>query len=174
MLTEGQQRFLDSLPQATSERTVKIKPWNPDALQAAKNVAAELADATGCEVTLAGSLIYGIAGEEDIDISIYCPKSKQPMIQKRLEPLLGEGTRKGDALVAYEFSRDGFRGGAWLVDPELSPSAKASKQLDEAFRAEPRLVKEYEQLKISMNGKPYKEYQAAKYEFYNRVLGIYR
>lgn len=173
MFTEGQQRFLDSLPPEASQKIVRINPWNPDALQTAKNVAAELAAATGCEVSLAGSLAYEIAGEEDIDISIYCPKSKQPIIQKRLEPLLGEGTRKGDALVAYEFSRDGFHGGAWLVDPELSPSAKASKQLDEAFKEKPELVKEYEQLKISMNGKTYKEYQTAKYEFYNRVLGIY-
>ncbi|MEK7123103.1 MAG: hypothetical protein AAB855_04605, partial [Patescibacteria group bacterium] len=151
---------------------VKIKPWNPDAFQAAKRIMSELSAATGCEVALAGSLGYEIAGEEDIDITIYCSKSKQPIVQKQLEPLLGGGTRKGDALVAYEFVRDGFHGGAWLVDPEFSPSAKASKQLDEALRTNPELMKEYEQLKLSMNGKAYKEYQAAKYEFYNRVLGI--
>ena len=39
------------------------------------------------------------------------------------------------------------------------------------FKNSHAILKEYEKLKSSMNGKAYKDYQIAKYKFYNRVLG---
>ena len=51
---------------------------------------------------------------------------------------------------------------------------KEQIEIFEIFKNSPEILKEYEELKLSMNGKTYKEYQIAKYEFYNRVLGLER
>lgn len=172
MLNEGQQRFLDSLSPETSNRMVELKPWSPEAFRLAEKLKAELAALTNCEVSLTGSLAYRISGEEDIDLTILCPRAQQERCMYQLEAVLGNCKKRYDALITWEVLREGFHVGVWLVDPEFSPSAKASKQLDDAFKENPDLVRQYEQLKISMNGKTFKEYQAAKYEFYNRVLGM--
>ena len=40
----------------------------------------------------------------------------------------------------------------------------------EILKSDEKLLKEYEELKLSFDGKSYKDYQRAKYEFYNKIL----
>jgi len=170
-LTPGQRRFLASLPAEKLNRIVCIKPLNSETFKMAQKMIEDIRHAVpGLEVELGGSLALKIVGEEDIDISIYCPTKEQHARLDGLQVLFGEGQKVSDALHTWGFEREGIHVGIWLVDPERSPVAKETQLLQELFREKPELVKEYEQMKKSMDGKTYKEYQTAKYEFYNKAL----
>lgn len=71
----------------------------------------------------------------------------------------------------WQWEEDKYEISVHLSDPD---DKKFQEQLDifALFKSRPEVLKDYEKLKNSMNGKSYKEYQIAKYEFYNKVLGL--
>lgn len=123
------------------------------------------------EVVLTGSLAYEVAGEEDVDISIWCPLEDQEKYRPLLDKVLGKHKEILSNHTAWEFYKDGIHVGVWLVDRSRSRTMIRGNLLLDAFNKNPNLIKEYENLKLSMNGKTYKEYQTAKYEFYHKVIG---
>ncbi|OGD06817.1 hypothetical protein A3H89_04700 [Candidatus Amesbacteria bacterium RIFCSPLOWO2_02_FULL_48_11] len=49
-------------------------------------------------------------------------------------------------------------------------SMKEQNDIFNILKTNPDILKEYEDLKISLNGQSFREYQRQKYKFYNRVL----
>ena len=47
---------------------------------------------------------------------------------------------------------------------------KEQNDIFNILKTNPDILKEYEDLKISLNGQSFREYQRQKYKFYNRVL----
>ncbi len=172
MLTPGQKKFLETLNYKAVNRKVEVYPWDPVSLDVADDVIGEIKQIEpNLEILLMGSVPLKIAGERDLDITVYCPKTEQAHHGQNLVKILGEHSSSGEHHIGWEFNRDGFHVTVYLADP-TSSNAQAQKQIFEKLRDNPELAKEYEQIKLTMNGKTYKEYQLAKYEFYNKVLGI--
>lgn len=172
MLTENQKKFLDFLPPEKSNRIVRVEPWDPRGLMLASQIVEDIQKAVpDLEILLGGSVPLKIAGEKDIDITVYCPKSEQAKYTPHLARLLGPHTSEGQSHTGWAFEKDGYNATVYLSDPR-SPNTIEQKQVHLLLASRPDLAREYEQVKLAMNGKTYKEYQSAKYDFFNRILGI--
>lgn len=172
MLTEGQQNFLNSLKPEELNRIVKIEPWGPRGFEFANQLVNQIKQAVPkLEVQLMGSVYFKIAGERDIDITIYCPKSDHAKYTPIIEKLFGKHTSEGKNHIGWAFDKDDYHVTVFLSDL-ASPNAQLQKQFFGLLKDRPDLVKEYEQIKLAMDGKTYKDYQIAKYNFYNRVLEL--
>ena len=172
MLTVTQKKFLDSLGPEKLNRVVIVEPWEPAGLSLANNLVDEIQNIVPeLEVVLMGSVYFKIAGEKDIDITIYCSKPEQVNYVEKLERFLGKHTSEGKGHTGWELKKDGYNITVYLSDPR-SPNSQVQKQLFELLQTRPDLVKEYEQIKLLANGKTYREYQTNKYEFFNKVLNI--
>ncbi|MBX4187451.1 MAG: GrpB family protein [Candidatus Doudnabacteria bacterium] len=172
MLTEVEKNFLDNLDYKSSNRAVRIYPWDARSLDVGQEIVAEIQQmAPNLEILFGGSAPLRIAGEKDIDISVYCPKPEQAKYVPKLETLFGKPASEGESHTGWVFEREGFHVTVYLTDL-ASPNTKVQKELFELLQSHPELAKEYEQIKLEQNGKSYKEYQIAKYEFYHKVLGL--
>lgn len=169
MLTEGQIKYLAKVP---DDQKMVVKPFNPKGLEVANQIISEIkAVELDLEVICVGSVSLKIAGQEDIDINAFCIKIEQEKHLPNFKKLYGEPSRIGKASIGWDFKRDGYRVDVWLTDP----TAETTKQQLKVFnilKEDPKLLKEYEQIKISAKDLPYKQYQIKKYEFYNRILGL--
>lgn len=107
MLTQGQIKYLDSIPKT---QTVVIKPWSPKGLEIANKIIGDIHRIEpNLKIMLLGSLPLKIVGQEDIDISVFCMKSEQSEhienlenyleIRMQLVKLLFDGILKKMALV---------------------------------------------------------------------------
>ena len=169
MLTEGQINYLSKVP---DDQKMIVKPFNPKGLEVADQIIAEIkAIAPGLEVVCIGSLPLQIAGQEDIDIDAFCIKAKQEKHIPNFKKLYGEPSRVGKNSIGWTFTREGYGVDVWLTDPTAETTQQQLKIFN-LLKANPELLKEYEQIKLAAKDLPYKKYQAKKYEFFNRVLGL--
>ena len=169
MLTHGQIKYLATIP---DDKKIIVKPFNPKGLDIANGIIAEIkSEEPDLEVVLLGSLPLMISGQEDIDISIFCIKSKQSKHLDNINKLFGEPTRRGRNSTAWDFEREGFSISVWLTDP-TAETTKAQLQVFNILKNDAALLKEYEKTKENAKDLSYKEYQIAKYEFYNKILGL--
>ena len=167
MFTEGEIKYLDSIP---LDKYIIVKPYNPEGLGIAdrvmdkiKNVVPEL------EVVLIGSLALGIAGQEDIDINIFCLREEQFKFVDSIKALFGEPSRLGRNSTCWDFRNGDFDVSVWLTDPTVE-STKRQLQVFNTLKSNPDLLYEYEKIKLEAKNVPYKEYQMRKYEFYHKIL----
>ena len=56
-----------------------------------------------------------------------------------------------------------------MTNPD-SGTMKEQLAVFEILKSDPQLLSQYESLKLRMNGKFFRDYQEAKYEFYNQIL----
>lgn len=168
MLTWDEEDFLSKLP---DDKIVHLFPYDPaieiiaeDILNSAHSVLLNL------EVRHMGASALKLSGQGDIDIYIFCnPENFEECIPK-LKNVFGEPkSRKYDS-VAWKFTKDGHDVELYLTDPTSKPMQRQIA-IFEALKENKKLQKEYEDLKMGMNGKKFKDYQRAKYEFYHKILG---
>ncbi len=57
----------------------------------------------------------------------------------------------------------------YLTDP-TTPSMQEQIKTFEILKNDPKLLKEYEQIKLSADGQSFREYMRRKYEFFNKIL----
>ena len=169
MLTEGQIKYLATIP---DDQRMTVKPFNPKGLELVDRIIADIKSAEpDLEVVCLGSLPLKIAGQEDIDISVFCIKEEQPKHLDNFKKLFGEPTRKGTNSIGWDFQKEGFSVSVWLPDPTVE-TTRAQVKVFNMLKNNPELLKEYEEIKLSAKGLTYKEYQIRKYEFYNKILGL--
>lgn len=113
-----------------------------------------------------GASALGISGQNDVDIYIICPVYLRDTYSSKLSYASLEKLRN-----KWKGMKDEIEISIYLSDPE-DPKFQEQLEIFKVFQENPKILKEYEELKQSMCGKTYREYQTAKYEFYNRVLGI--
>ena len=113
-----------------------------------------------------GASALKISGQNDVDIYVITPNGTRENYLSKLSAKFGEQTKD-----KWQWHDEDIEVSVYLSDPE---DFKSKEQLNifEIFSNRPEIAKEYETLKESMSGKSYREYQIAKYEFYNRILGI--
>jgi len=170
MLTEAQKIFLEKLPLEKAERIVVIHSFDPAMKGIAHGITSEIQQRLPhANIFFIGAAALGIAGENDIDIAVVSNNTfdQDELVLTKLfgEPSGGHQKRYRQ----WEFERGGFSVELSLNN-DMAPQIKEQLDIFELLQSKPKLKHEYEQIKLAMNGKSYRDYQQAKYEFFNRVL----
>ena len=170
MITDKQADYLSKLPPEQADREVSISPFSPQMRAVAIQIGTELANLLpGSHQYFLGSAALEIAGENDIDIVIVSSgnfeNDKLTLIRSYGQPVGGKEGRYSQ----WEFDRNGYKIDLSL-NSDIAPPLQEQIDFHEILVSDPALKSEYNDLKLKMNGKTYKEYQTAKYEFFNRVL----
>ena len=167
MLTPNQERYLLTIPK---DKRVKIYPYNPKAKIIAEEIIKKIHEVfPQLEVVHIGAAALGIAGQSDLDINILSKAEDHDKYLPGLTGLFGEPAIKGTS-IKWEFQKGGFGVELYLTDKE-SPGFQEQLKVFNLLKNNPKLLKEYDELKKSCDGISFKEYQRRKYEFYNRILG---
>jgi len=167
MLKEGQKRYLTSLSPERANRAVSIKPYDPRTATIAREVINRIKQRfPEADVRFMGASALGIAGQNDIDIYILCPPDRSDGYFKELSKIF-----EGRVRNKWRWLENGYEISVHISDPQ-EPKRKEQIEIFRIFKTRPEVLKEYETLKISMNSRSYRDYMVAKYEFYNKVLGI--
>ncbi|MSR88005.1 MAG: hypothetical protein EXS69_02500, partial [Candidatus Zambryskibacteria bacterium] len=87
MLTPEQEKWIDSL----SDRIIKIVPYDPMAEELFDIVKEKIFSVLGRDVKVehGGSTIFGIAGQDEVDVSIVADKEKFAEYIPKLETIFG-------------------------------------------------------------------------------------
>jgi len=143
-------------------------PFDPKAKEAGdlivKRIKEKLPDV---EVSFMGATALGIAGQNDIDIYALSESNKFGEYLPALENLFGKPKHTHKTFVEWKFQKDGYE-----IEVYLTESPERQIKVYEILRSNQKLLEEYEDLKLSFDGKSYKDYQKAKYEFYSRILKV--
>lgn len=168
MLTESQEKFLQTIPDS---KITEIKPWdkkaNDTALQLIEKIKVAVPE---LEIFYGGALALGIAGQNDIDITIKCPLANFEKSLPILENILGKPSKVSKRNIRWEpIYINGCETEVYMTDPN-SPELQEQMRTFEILKNDKELRIAYEKLKQECNGIPYREYQRKKYEFYNKLL----
>lgn len=167
MLTQDEKKYLETI---SKTQKVKIFAYNKkvgkiadDIIRKIKIIVPEL------EVKWIGASALEISGQKDIDLYILCPPNKFPKYLQKLMRLFDIPKFMNKNYIEWNFKKSGYDIELYLANPDTS-SMQKQLRVFEILKNDHKLLKEYEELKVSFNGKPYKRYQKAKYEFYNKIL----
>lgn len=171
MLNDNQRKYLISLPKNT---LVKIFPFNKTAVEKISGLILDRLRSSISEVwpiQFLGSSALGISGQKDIEVFILCPSdSFQPYIPMLMKEFGSPNPWiKGTTSIGWEWEEDGYNVELYLTDPE-APETIEQLQVFDLLKENQTLKAEYENLKLSFDGKSYRDYQKAKYLFFNRIL----
>jgi len=167
MLTQDEKKFLKTI---LSDQKVRIIPFNEKAIKIGKQIIAKVKKVIPeLDVRHMGASGLRISGQPDLDIYALADSKDFERYFPSLVKIFGKPKNSRPHSIAWEFSQEGYHVEFYLTDPK-SPSMKRQITVFEILRNNKKLVKEYERLKSSMNGKSYRDYQKRKYEFYHRIL----
>ncbi len=165
MLTPDQENYLNSLPNEVLNKLVRVQPYNSEIFKIAESVIGKIEFALpDAQVLFMGASALKISGQNDIDIYVLSEAERVFENVDKLNKLFGEVKNNSwiQKIDGYEVT---------IYSDQLgSSSLKEQVRVFELLKNNPKLLKEYELLKFSIDGKTYKEYQQAKYEFYNKLL----
>jgi GrpB-like predicted nucleotidyltransferase (UPF0157 family) len=170
MLTINQKGYLATVPLT---KIARIVPFDPATQSTAREIIAEVkALYAAAETYYIGSSKLGIAGENDIDLSVFVGNgflACAELFEKKYGAPVHKNLDKKQ--VGWEFVRNTFPVELHLsdvIDDNFQEQLDTQKVLEEneAMRAE------YEELKLQCDGMVWREYLRRKYEFWNRVLGL--
>lgn len=161
----NQEKYLNNLPAEMADKPVVIQPYKPELLGIAENIMDRIkSELPQAEVRFMGASALRISGQNDIDIYVLVNSTQRDGYVEKLNILFGEQTQN-----SWNWKQDGFEVTVYLDDPK-NPALQEQILIFEKLKDDPALLKKYEALKTSMNGKTYREYQEAKYNFYNQIL----
>ena len=172
MIKESQEKYLASLPDG---KVIEVKPYDPRVQKVADEIINQITEVLpDSDLHFGGAAALGIAGQNDIDISILYDPLEFDRHFSYLEKLFGHPSRIGTSpknkSVKWEFQRDDF-------DVELYITLKGSPASQEQIKVfgllsqNKALRDEYEQIKLPYGPIDFKEYMRKKYEFFNKILG---
>src|ERR1700722_1417399 len=170
MLTENQEGYLKTIPE---DRVAHVIPFDPAAQTTAQEIITELKSVLPvAEIYYIGSSKLGIAGENDIDMTVMGGDEFEHYLTI-MEQKYGQPAKKNlpNKYVKWEFIRNNFPVELHLNET-VTPNFQEQLDTQKIFENNPEILKEYEQVKLASNGLPWKEYIKRKYEFWNKILGI--
>lgn len=163
MLTPGEIDYLNKIP---NDKVIKIYPYNPKTTEIAQEIIKTIKQTyPNLVVKHMGASALKISGQNDIDIYTLSNSKDFDKYLSGLIKLFGEPLHKHKTFVEWKLKKSGFDVEFYLTEPP-----KEHIKIFELLKSNPNLLKEYENLKESMNGKSFKEYQEKKYEFYHIIL----
>lgn len=167
MLTKDEIDFLNKIP---VDKKVQIHPFNPKVANIAEDIIKSINNIyPDLEVKHMGASALGISGQNDVDVYAFSNPSGFDKYLSGLVSLFGEPLHKHETFCEWKFKRNEFNIEFYLT-AKKSETMEKQIRVFETLKNNSDLLKEYENLKSSMNGKPFREYQEKKYEFYHRIL----
>jgi hypothetical protein len=167
MLTDNQTKYIQTIPK---EKTVTIKPYSQSLRNIADIIINEIGKITpNIETCLMGAVGLGISGQGDLDIYMLLPASDFRNYIDKLINFFGKPLHQHTDSVEWCFIRDGVEVELYLTDPH-SESMQEQLEVFNILKKDMNLRAEYEKLKSDYDGRSFRDYQRAKYEFYNRLL----
>ncbi len=167
MLTKEEENYLSKI---NPRRITKIYPYNPNGKELGEKIVKQIKKVLpDANILFMGSVALKISGQKDIDIYILSDVKHFDDYLPELEKLFGVINKQGDYVkkkfVEWKFEQDGYDIEIYLTEPP-------QRQINvyNILKSNPILLKKYENLKMKFKGKLYKDYQKAKYEFYNKIL----
>ncbi len=167
MITEDEKNYLAKIDPT---KIVRVYPFNSEGQSIALNLVNKIkAVFPQANVLFMGSTALGIAGQKDIDIYILDSVENFEKYLPKLESMFGQINKSGDYIkkkfVEWKFVQDEYDIEIYLTEPP-----ERQIKVFEILRDNHYLLKEYEELKFRFDGKSYKDYQTAKYHFFNKIL----
>lgn len=171
MLNNDQKNYLKKIP---ADKIISISPFNTDTtlvtheiIQAINRLLPDI------EVKHMGASSLGISGQNDIDIYALSESTDFNKYLPSLIKLFGLPEHKHLSSVEWKFKKNGFDIELYLTDPHTD-TMQQQLAVYNALKNNLPLLKKYETMKISMNGKSFRDYQKKKYEFFNKILKTFR
>ena len=167
MFTKDERNYLAKID---PKKRVSIYPFDPKAKQLGESVVEKIKKHfPHLKVLFMGSVALEIAGQKDIDIyALSDPKhfrKYQPAFRKLFGKPAKRGKYVGEIFIEWKYQKDGYEIEVYLTEPP-----ERQIRVFEILKSNKKLLKKYENLKLLFDGKIYKNYQRAKYEFYNKIL----
>lgn len=167
MLTKEQKNFLKTIPPSKKS---EIKPFHPGTKVIARKLIKRIGViAPNLDVKFIGASALGISGIGDIDLFILCPIRHFKKYIPVLTAEVGKPRHVAKTFIEWKFLRRRHDVELYLTGPRSGLVPEQIK-LFQILKRNPRLRREYQKLKESYDGKSFRAYQKAKYEFYNRIL----
>lgn len=167
MLTKEEDNYLQKIPK---DKKVKIRPYDQKIEEIADTIINPIKTLfPDLDILHMGASGLGISGQGDLDIYAFARPEDFDQYSNGIKQSLGEPKNsKGDS-IAWELSKGGYEVEFYLTDPN-SEAMKRQIAVFNKLRQESKLLEEYRVLKESFNGKGFRDYQKAKYEFYHKIL----
>ncbi|RJR29227.1 hypothetical protein C4564_02715 [Candidatus Microgenomates bacterium] len=163
MLTKYEKDFLKKIPLT---KIAHVEPFNPKAKKMGEKIVEKLTSLfPNLDILFMGSTPLEISGKNDIDIYVLSPKEDFNKYLPVLEEAFGKAKSIHETFVEWEFTKNNFEVEVYLTEPP-----EQQIKIFNILKSDKKLLREYENIKKSYNGKSYREYQRAKYEFYHRIL----
>lgn len=167
MFTNDELDFLSKIP---AYKIVSICPFDPMVTKIAEDIIQPIVSIyPDLEVEHMGASALGISGQNDIDIYAFSDPKDFDKFLPGLINLFGEPLHKHETFCEWKFNKGGYDIEFYLTARNSETMQKQIK-IFETLKNNLDLLKEYENLKSSMNGKSFREYQEKKYEFYHKIL----
>lgn len=167
MVSKDELDFLNKIP---ADKKVHIFPFDPkitriasDLIQSINNIYPDL------EVKHMGASALEISGQNDVDIYAFSNPSDFDKYLPGLIKLFGEPLHQHETFCEWKFIK-GESEIEFYLTAKNSETMQKQIKVFQILKNNKDLLKEYENLKASMNGKSFKEYQEKKYEFYHLIL----
>lgn len=165
MLTSDEQLYLEKIP---LNKVAHIRDYDPNVATTVSTLRTLIKDSQVTnELLWIGASALGIAGQNDIDLHILSTREEWDKLSAKVDAIFGERV-PGISIYKWAFLMDGFDVELYLSDPTDKSMIKQIKVFN-ILKHDTALRKEYERIKKQYNGKPFKEYMRAKYEFYHRI-----
>lgn len=167
MLSKDEVDYLNKIPR---DKKVFIHPFNPQATITAERIIELIKNMyPTLEVKHMGASALKISGQNDLDIYAFSNPIDFDKYLPGLIKIFGNPLHAHGTFIEWSFNKNGFDVQFYLTQKD-SPTMQKQIEVFEILKNDPKLLKEYENLKNSLDGKYFKEYQRNKYEFYNRIL----
>lgn len=167
MLSVDEKNYIQKISEG---KKVNIKPYSPKIEGIASQVIKPIKRACpDLKVVHMGASGLRISGQGDIDIYAFADPGDFSKYMDRVIEILGEPVSKKYDSIDWEFSREGYGIEFYLTDPKSPPMGRQIAVFHK-LRENSDLLNKYKLLKESFNGKSFRDYQRAKYEFYHKIL----
>lgn len=167
MLTKDEVDYLNKIPK---DKKIYIYPFDTKSVDTADEIIKSINSIyPDIEVKHMGASALRISGQKDLDIYAFSNPTNFGKYLPGLTKILGEPIHKHETFIEWGFDKNGFSVQFYLTQKD-SPTMQKQFKVFEILKNNPDLLKEYENLKSSLNGKSFKEYQEKKYIFYHKIL----
>ncbi len=167
MFSKDEEDYLNKIP---LDKKVKIFSFDENAPKIVEEIIFSINKIyPDLEVKHMGASALEISGQNDIDIYAFSNPKNFYKYTPGLIKLFGKPKNKHKTFVEWKFRKEGYDIEFYLTDPN-SKTMKRQIRVFETLKNNRKLLKEYEELKQSLDRKSFKEYQKRKYEFYHRII----
>lgn len=163
MITKDEENYLSKI---NPNKKALIKPFDLKAKRVGKSIVSKIKKSLpNLKVIFMGATALEIAGQNDIDIYILSNLKNFNKYIPALRKLFGKPKHIHKTFIEWNFEENDYPVELYLTEPP-----KRQIEVFKILKSNKKLLKEYENLKLNFNGKNFRDYQRAKYEFYNRIL----